>query len=59
MPFPIFIGQDLDFEKDMIHTFAKDRKKRRAKVLVRSSTQGTQSCRLGPLRVQVNIGTFL
>lgn len=24
MPFSIFVGQDLDFEEDMIHTFTKD-----------------------------------
>ena len=23
MPFPVFIGQDLDFKEDVIHTFAK------------------------------------
>lgn len=28
MPFPVFIGQDLDFEEDMIHTLAKDGAKR-------------------------------
>lgn len=27
MPFSIFVGQDLDFEEDMIHTFTKDRTK--------------------------------
>ena len=33
MPLPVFIGQDLDFKEDVIHTFAKDRTKR-AKVLI-------------------------
>lgn len=27
MPFSIFIGEDLNFEEDMIHTFTKDRTK--------------------------------
>lgn len=33
MPLPVFIGQDLNFKEDMIHTFAKDRTKR-AEVLI-------------------------
>lgn len=38
MPFSIFIGQDLDFEEDMIHTFTKDSTKG---AKVRADTQGS------------------
>lgn len=33
MPLPVFVGQDLDFKEDVIHTFAKDRTEK-AKVLI-------------------------
>ena len=54
MPLPVFVGQDLNFKEDVIHTFAKDRTER-AKVLI---SDLLRQCRLALLRLHVEICPF-